>query len=414
LREGLQSGQAASWGRFGLAGWFKWALPNALLACASVAACYLLLELLFFRIALPLVPFNVRTHLPEVPDVLVQNTKRGYVPHDYIALLGDSYADGLGDWLLKLNGNRGEPFQSANIIHDLIGRDVVSFGKGPGGSAQGLVLRPARIFNISECYLFPRIEEPSRMFYYYFEGNDVEDDLAFIEIVRKRYGRADADDVDRYLNEEYGAASAWRCHRHFADTVVRMAKFAFQYYVQKKDLHWGGHTENTVTIAGQPVLAAPLYGPALGLSAQQLETGLTIFGPSLAWLRRRFPNVPVTVVYIPSPLTVYAHMMPRPVALRRASSGATLAQEDDNGVPAAELADRTSDRICERIRSASMDRGADFVDIRSKVRKAAAARPLHGPIDWSHFNEDGYRLLGSLVSERIRPDGSDPPCALTN
>jgi hypothetical protein len=395
-------------------GWIRRALPNVLLTCASLAVCYLVLELLFFRVALPLVPFNVRTHLPEVPDVLVQNTKREYLPHDYIALLGDSYADGLGDWLLASNGNRGKPFHSANIIHDLTGRDVVSFGKAPGGSAQGFVLRVARIFNISQCYLFPSIEEPSRMFYYYFEGNDVEDDLAFIEIVRRQYGHADAADIVRYLNEEYGGASSWRCHRHFVDTLVRMGRFAYQYYVQKKDLYRGGHTANTVTIAGQTVHAAPLVGPALGLPAERLETGLTIFDPSLRWLRQRFPAVPLTVVYIPSPLTVYAHLMARPVAARRFGTGLVLAEEDAKGVAAAELADRTSDYICGRIRSASIARGATFIDVRAKLREAAAKEPIHGPMDWSHLNEAGYRLLGQLVVKEMASAEKEAACERMN
>jgi len=405
---GIRSGP-----QVGLRGWIGRALPNILLTSASLAVCYFLLELLFFRVALAVLPFNVRTHLPEVPDLLVQNTKRGYLPRDYIALLGDSYADGLGDWLLELNGNRGKPFHSANIIHDLTGRDVVSFGKAPGGSAQGFVLRAARIFDISRCYLFPKIEEPSRMVYYYFEGNDIEDDLAFIEIVRQKYGRADADAIEKYLREEYGMASSWRCHRHFADTMARMAKFAFQYYVQKKDLYRGAHTANTVTIAGQSVPAAPLFGPALGLSAQQVETGLTIFDPSLAWLRRRFPNVPVTVVYIPSPLTVYAHLMPRRVGTMQGTYGLILAVEDDKGVAAPELADRTSDHICERIRAASIAQGAGFIDARPTLRQAAATRPIHGPVDWSHLNEAGYRVLGQMVVERMQPDSGSPPCEKT-
>jgi hypothetical protein len=93
--------------------------------------CYVTLEYALFRVALPYLPVDVRMHLPDIVDVLAQNSKAGYLPHDYVALLGDSYAEGLGDWLLQQGGDRrgrqGIPFldatpalraaASANVIH---------------------------------------------------------------------------------------------------------------------------------------------------------------------------------------------------------------------------------------------------------------------------------------------------------
>ena len=36
-----------------------------------------------------------------------------------------------------------------------------------------------------------------------------------------------------------------------------------------------------------------------------------------------------------------------------------------------------------------------------------SGRPLHGPRDWGHLNEAGYRLLGSLLAARIDEQPAD-------
>jgi hypothetical protein len=390
----------------------KTSIANLALTIASTLICYLILEVAFFRVALPRLPFNIRTHLPDVADVLVQNSKRGHLPHGYIALLGDSYADGVGDWLLAGNGDRAKPFHSANVIHELTGRDVVSFGKGPAGSAEGLVLRPARIFANSSCWLFPSIENPTQILYYFYEGNDIEDNLLFLKDVFAAYGRADAGAIENYLRESYASASSWRCHRHLADTLFRMGTFAFQYHFQNKDIRRAvAYNSNTLAIAGRSYQAAPLQGPALGLSATEIEAGLAVFAPSLAWLRQRLPDVPVTVVYIPSPLSVYSHAMPETIGTWRAPRSFVLAVADRAGTSAAALADAASDLLCNHMRVMSLSQGAGFVDTRPTLRKAAAAQPIHGPVDWAHLNERGYRALGELLVQRLEQGNPTESCA---
>src|SRR5690348_3553110 len=114
-------------------------LANACVALVSVVAVYAVMEYGLFRVMLPRMTLDIRPHLPDVADVLTQNSKAGYLPHNYIALLGDSYAEGLGDWLVQAKANRAKAFHSANVIEDLTGRDVVSFGKSGAGSAEALV-----------------------------------------------------------------------------------------------------------------------------------------------------------------------------------------------------------------------------------------------------------------------------------
>src|SRR5262249_33732921 len=112
---------------------------NAALSVVSFLLTYLVCEFLFFRFLLPSMSYNIWPHLPDRADFFMQNSKSHYAPHDYIALLGDSYAAGVGDWLLAGGGLADKPYHSANVIHDLTGRDVASFGRVNIGSAQAMV-----------------------------------------------------------------------------------------------------------------------------------------------------------------------------------------------------------------------------------------------------------------------------------
>ena len=150
---------------------------NGLLLVASMLVGYYAIELAFFRLLLPRISLNIVSHLPDTAGVLVQNSRSNKLPHDYVALFGDSYAEGVGDWLLQAHGNRAKPFHSAHVIHEATGRDVVSFGREGKSSAEALVQMPSRIFAGTRCSIFPDIEPPREIFVYFYEGNDADDNL---------------------------------------------------------------------------------------------------------------------------------------------------------------------------------------------------------------------------------------------
>jgi hypothetical protein len=372
---------------------FKTHLANTTLVAVSVLLTYFVMEFVFFRVLLPNMPLQLRPHLPDLADVLVQNSKSGFIPHDYIALLGDSYAEGIGDWLWQTEGNRAKPFHSANVIHDLTGRDVVSFGKGGAGSAEGIVERPAGVFSGNSCYLFPSVEPPSQMFIYYYEGNDVEDNLGFEAKVQRRYGHLDTQTIDRYLTDVYAAGNPWDCHLELLDTTTRMVKFLYEYYFAGADISPcaagpNGARGNRLLVAGQAVAAPTLQGPALNLNPEAIRAAMAVLDRSLNWLRKRFEGVPTTVVYIPSPLTVYHH------------AGEDVSYCNVGLVPADKV-ESNSDFISDLVQKTAANQGLPFLDARPTMRALAATTVIHGPRDWAHFNEAGYRALGAFIAAHV-------------
>jgi len=99
----------------------KSGLANALLVTISILVTYAVAELIFFRLVLPYMSLNLLPHLPDRAAFFLQSSKTEYVPRDYIALIGDSNAQGMGDWLLKTAGDLAKPHHSADVLHQVLG-----------------------------------------------------------------------------------------------------------------------------------------------------------------------------------------------------------------------------------------------------------------------------------------------------
>jgi hypothetical protein len=407
-REAPRRDQAAADARYKR---LKTGLANAALVIVSLAITYLVAEYAFFRYALPHLSMNLRPHLPDRADFYLQNSKAAYVPHDYIALIGDSYAQGMGDWLLSVGGKNDRPYHSANVIHDLAGKDVVTFGRAAAGSAEALVLRVTRILGDSYCYLFPPIERPKQFFIYFYEGNDIYDNNRVVELAAKQGDSDPRASIDRFLDRDYGSISRWRCHGHFGDTIFRMARFLIRDAFAKDRVIDLPPTKNQVMVAGAAIGTSELQAPPVNLSDRQIADGVMVYERSLAWLRRRFPDAPITVVYVPSPAATYRHagaeVVAKDVYLPEASKATgryTLV--DGPSFPVSGVY-AYSQRVCERIRDASLRAGLSFIDARAAFRRAGAREAVHGPRDWNHPNEAGYRLLGAIVVEHLHDRPAD-------
>jgi hypothetical protein len=376
------------------------ALVNTLLVLASLLSTYVALEYAIFRVFPPTAPLDLHSRVPELADVLTQATKSAYLPKDYVAILGDSYAEGLGDWLTQNGAKRNGPFHSAYVIRQLTGRDVVSFGVRGAGSAEGIVLRPAGALPSSPCSIFPAIEPPRQMFIYFYEGNDIEDNIRFLDKVRARYGSADDGAIDRYLTEQYAKSSLLRCHGQLADMTFKLAEFLSQYYITGYSLtHCGTwiSTKNHLRV-GEAVVEAPaLEGPAPHLSDDSIFAAMNVFARSLKWLRQRFPAMPVTVVYVPSPLSVYRH----------AAETVAFCSPTGGGPIGADVTARHHQMMRDMAARMSAVAHVDFVDATPALRAAGESRVIHGPEDWDHLNKSGYEALGKFVAARVEGEPED-------
>jgi hypothetical protein len=60
-----------------------------------------------------------------------------------------------------------------------------------------------------------------------------------------------------------------------------------------------------------------------------------------------------------------------------------------------------SDKIREEIGEMTRRCKVGFLDPTDTLREAARQHAIHGPGDWKHFNEAGYRILGRAIADYL-------------
>jgi hypothetical protein len=289
-------------------------LINAGVAAASLAVTYLVIQFVFFRFMLADLPPNLRPYLSDRARVFAQTSAAHEIPHDYVALLGDSYGEGVGDWMLAAGGEKKRPFGSADVIHAQTGRDIVTFARAGASSADAMVLRVAHDLRGGDCYAFPSVGEPKRFVVYFYEGNDLDDNNALIESAALPRGAGLAAAIDDFFDHTYGVESRWRCYYHLAEMVDRMARFVAREGLRRPIYIDLPESRNRILVAGMPTPTPALQVPSMALDDGVMADGITVFDRSLAWLRRHYPAAPATVIYIPSPAAIYRHAIPEVVS----------------------------------------------------------------------------------------------------
>jgi hypothetical protein len=392
-----------------------------LLAISATAIAYLAAEAAFSLVGLRYVPLRLHGDLPEDIGVFAQSSKTGVVPHDPVLLLGDSYAQGLGDWLHETDPNGNGPYHSAHVINRITGRDVITLGVSGAGSAEGIAAFPAIAYAYSKGAWYLRLPPPHVAVVYFYEGNDLNDNLRFLARRVENLENLDvADEVDRidrsiaaYPSKLSTEGMGWATtkkrfggSRHF--TLVgwprhfALARFSANIVYRISGL---GREDpavrvrpsdepNIVDVAGQAIkLPANLQSPAMELTEPEMANAVLVFERSLVFLQKLLPSIPVLVVYLPSPLSSYRLIGPEVSIERYVMPGTTRYPK--------ERVAKYSDAVCRLIRAATITQGAGFLDLRPAIRIASAREILHGPRDFQHFNRKGMEVLGQTVAERV-------------
>ena len=394
---------------------------NLLLAALSLVVTWLLLELLVVPLALPLTPLRIQAGLPRPLRPLAQSSKQGTLPDRYVALLGDSNAQGAGDWLLSVDGLQNPPFHSAHLLYEKTGRNVINFGASGAGSLRAMGTEPeATVDTLQRSWRY-RLADPELLLVYFYEGNNLQDNLRDLDHTYVAGGFDPAREFDgAYFRDFVRATSArrspvaedlegwhWTHNFFLARFVTRVVRAVLDRSWQQGEPapDWSPGSVSRAEIGGvERALPDGLQGPPLELSPDDLELALWAHAQAFALLRERFPEARSLVIYLPSPLAVY-----------RITSPEVDAQLQRGGGPSrfsrAALAKR-SDLVCQRIEAITRAGGGEFVDARPALWQAAAREPIHGPRDWKHLNRVGQERLAELVASALESQGSESCASL--
>lgn len=387
-------------------------MKNLLLTCFSLIITYLFLEFVVFYYAMPFLPLKLHGHVDEGIQILLQSSKKATIPKDYIAIVGDSYAKGYGDWLFSANPDSNPPFHSAHIINDLTGRDVVNFGLSGAGSLIALLAQPIPKFQFINSSFRFEMDQPSRVVVYFYEGNDLNNNLSEL---RKITAPESNKNANYYLShpEEFrqkidtAMIKNDPLHERSKTTVFSDELYGL-YFVDSmlsitlpvnQPRKWTIGGNNLIIVNGK-LVAAPdaLQSPALELTEDEINLSVYVFEQSLTVLQSYFNKSRFVVVYIPSPLASYK--------LGSEFVDIETYEGRSRRYPASFVAERSS-LICNKILNVARQQGIDFVDSRASIRELASKEIIHGPLDWWHFNQSGYTALGHVVADYIKKPGAN-------
>jgi len=357
-----------------------------------------------FPSLVPYVPLSLQRFLLPAVVPLAASSKSRLVPHDYTALLGDSYAQGEGDWHRTGNAVLNSPFHSADLLHQAGAGDVISFGRAGAGSLEGLVAAPiGALMYLNALRRFEPLAPPATALLYFYEGNDLNDNLRDLRS-RSSGGFDRAKLYDRTYFQQFlktavvepsplvrdARTITWRDRllvmRFMGATIGGLIGPGANDGDEGNPIHPPpGQAVNRARVAGAiSKLPDLLQGPALELSADEIRQSIWVFRQAAFFMKQQWPSTTFVVVYVPSPLSCYQLDGERVSAQSYEGRGTVFR---------AEAVDASSDRIAADIRRASEELGVRFVDARPELRKTAAEIFIHGPMDWKHFNRLGYDAL---------------------
>lgn len=370
---------------------------NLILVSVSLLVSYVVLGslLLAYGPAVAWRPFN---KFPTAATIPWQASGPRSRDQAYIAVLGDSYAAGIGDWNANRQ-SRTDPYYSGDVISKSLGQPVLSFGKNGAGSVGGLVTNPGHIMNADSCMLLTSPPPPERIVVYVYEGNDFNNNLTRLGIPLA--GTMDRNGIAKYIERKSESVKNIPCYQYVRYIIINLINGYWQILFAREETPDGTTGQAAMFDGGLDYIPKHLQGPALELDETSLDTSFAILSQSLDHLMQRFPGVPAMVVDVPSVLTLY-NLQEETVSFSEYHGG--------DAIRPTSAVLRSSDSLCSRLHSLVLSKGASFLDARPALRKSAAKQKIHGPLDWKHLNRTGQTVLGSVVADAIKSQSVDSGC----
>ena len=178
---------------------------------------------------------------------------------------------------------------------------------------------PAVAYAHADQAWYLRLPKPAVAVVYFYEGNDLNNNLTFLEhrvanpdaaglaerIDRSIAGYPAALFVDPGWSAAFSAVALCGPHGRSRPTPKRPGT-AQAPAPEDPSVAAQADSPNAVEIAGKAAeLPGHLQSPALELTRVDLERATLVFDRSLAFLQKLLPGTPILVVYVPSPLSSY-------------------------------------------------------------------------------------------------------------
>lgn len=317
---------------------------------------------------------------------------------EWTAILGDSYAEGAGD--AYLSGDR--KYSLAHYLREQRLENFLIFGRSGFGSISAVQEFLIASQEFSDAWFLPDLDRPNEIIFLFYEGNDLTDNLRHRMSEKFEHGHLPSFVINEitqpsdflrridyylpllrpvYLQTRSIVLSARQLTAKKSSTTFDLSK-KYESEVNNFLVQDGQFGSRNIEVANV------LQSAATELSREELDLAIEVFFECLDFVSRNFPASELSVVYLPSPVTVYKWNDPvRTKTFMYPERNSTTKKEND----------QYSEYIRNQIRSYTMGTNIRFIDSTDELRAAAESRVLHGPKDWKHFNAEGYLLLSKII-----------------
>ncbi len=385
-------------------------LTNFAIIICSLLVGFLLIDIFFFKSLISLLPLNRIVYLERPMRVLASSSKDNLIPKTpYMAIVGDSYAKGNGDWFLEVDKSElpPPPYQAAHLLHEIFNVDVLPIGRAGGDFLRTYTSDlPNQIDYINSMWLYS-MPEPDMILFYYYAGNDFED-------IIHRMGRNAYGSYDKYKLYDEKYFQGWidkfsendRTYFPLVNftSVAYIGKVTADYLDKAKDsvvANFGDTTAvpdkvdwskvNVVEFNGHPTqVGKPMQNFSLGLTDEEFKFGFYMLDQSLAYVCKKYPHAKKALVYIPSMMDCYTFVSP----LVMSEKTVTAAECRENEL----YMEKEVGNIAEK-------HGLLYIDTSPGLRKEAKKGFLHGPIDFAHLNKKGYHVFADIIAHKLLQAG---------
>ena len=268
----------------------------------------------------------------------------------------------------------------------------------------------------SSTLFLPELSPPHEIILLFYEGNDLTDNLRYIDT---RYVQGSP--LGEFVRSEITRSSDVRRKVDFHLPLVRptylLAKALILAPFRNGQLEKAAATDpfrlphsttNSLIVSNGALTRRTVavedrvQGAAVELTRESIDLALNVFFLCLDYLLEHYPNVEITVVYIPSPITIYewndpVHVKTDPVHVKTDPVHVKTLSDPDGITSNKRLNDTNSSYIRGSISTYMDGKSIDFIDTTEALRAKAELRLLHGLRDWNHFNGEGYEFVSELI-----------------
>ena len=398
---------------------FKNYILNFLTVIISTFLGLLIANIIFISVSTQnYFPRSLAGSLPNILLTFYPDTYNKDNLKDYVAITGDSYSQGGGD--AYLNGMRDYTF--AHHLHKNDNKNYLNFGRAGYGSISAV----SNLIMINKLTYLPNLiedlEKPKSIIFIFYEGNDLEENFFEYNLLSKSNENA-SDFVSRRIKEKIKLSNIDKLTNIFPILTFLKKLYSHLHNLLKKiikvnDLNEVGSliTNRIKKLFGYTIVLndskvdpltytnsiknhnkidniRPLQSAAVGLTKKEISIALEVFFESMKHLKSWSQAENITILYVPSPISSYAWEEPITYEFKTPS---TLISEKIK---------KTSNKknssnsifIRNKINYFSKENNFQFLDATNYVIEKGKEIILHGPLDWRHFNYEGYKNVSNYI-----------------